>query len=164
MFYFSYEGNKRNELKEINKMLENVQYKRIIEPFGGTCAFSISQFTKNKDMEIYISDIDKELILFCNNFYKNDDLIIDNVLKFIDNIKNKEDYNNFIKKIKQNDTTNLIDFCSEYLFYRTCFRIRPGLYYCDRIPKLNNLKKYKTDLNEFFKKNTYICSDYKENF
>lgn len=39
-FVLQYEGNKRNEVDIIYKMIENFEVKNIIEPFCGTCAFS----------------------------------------------------------------------------------------------------------------------------
>lgn len=165
MFYFSYPGNKRKEIKNLDNLLENVKYTKVVEPFGGSCAFSISEYLKNKDLEIYISDIDDELTSFCNNFYKNDELIMNIVLNIVSNIHNKEDYDRFYKKFcNKIDNNNIIDFCAYYLFKRTFFGIRPGVYYRNRKITLNSLKKNKDYLNEFFKNHTYNCVDYKTIF
>lgn len=165
MFYFSYPGNKRNEIKNLDNLLNNVKYTKVVEPFGGSCAFSISEYLKNKELEIYISDIDDELTSFCNNFYKHDEMIMNNVLNFVSNIKNKEEYDRFYKKFcNKIDQSNIVDFCSYYLFKRTCYDIRHGLYYSNKKITLNSLKKNKDYLNEFFKNHTYNCVDYKTIF
>lgn len=162
MFYFSYAGNKRKEIKNLDNLLENVKYTKVVEPFGGSCAFSISEYLKNKDLEIYISDIDDELTSFCNNFYKNDELIMNIVLNIVSNIHNKEDYDRFYKKFcNKIDNNNIIDFCAYYLFKRTFFKLRQGMYYRNAKITLNTLQKNKDFLNEFFKKHMYNCVDYK---
>lgn len=165
MFYFSYAGNKRNELKEIDELLSKIKYKKVVEPFGGSLAFSIDQYYKNKDLEFYPSDIDNELTLFCNNFYKHDDNIIKKLLEIIKNISNKEDYDKLYKKsISKIQEENIEDFMTYYLFKKTCYAIRPGLYYLDRSPKLTNVLKYKNKLNEFFKDHKYNNIHYKSVF
>jgi hypothetical protein len=162
MFYFAYAGNKRSEIKEYQNLLNSIKYKTVVEPFGGSCAFSISEYNKNKNINICISDIDTELILFCNEFYKYDDKIIKNVLDIIKNISSKSDYDIFYKKsISKILAENIEDFLTYYLFKKVCYRIRPGLYYMNDIPKLKNVIKYKDELNIFFKNNKYIESNYK---
>jgi len=162
MFYFSYAGNKRAELKELDDLLSNIKYKKVVEPFGGSLAFTIDQYYKNKDLQFFPSDIDNELTLFCNNFYKYDNDVIKNVLEIIKNISNKEEYDIIYKKSILNiKDENINDFLKYYLFKKTAYAIHPGLYYLNRPPKLSNVLKFKDKLNEFFKNNTYINSHYK---
>jgi 16S rRNA G966 N2-methylase RsmD len=167
-FYFPYSGNKRNELIYLNDLLEDVDYKKIVEPFGGSCAFSIDQYSKNNNLECYISDINKELTMFCNNFYKFDLLIINNTLEDIAKIKNKEEYNDHILKIKKYNNVDetkedeVLNFCSGLLFYKTYYYKRPGLYPIEgRAPQYKNLLKNKERLNLFYKKFKYVNQDFK---
>jgi hypothetical protein len=168
MFYFAWDGNKRNELKYIYELLENIQYDKVIEPFGGSCAFSRDQYDKNDKLEIYISDLNNELTLFCNNFYKYDEDIIKTCVDEINKISNKEEY---IKKFKEaeehvNNLTNaeqdIIKFCGNYLLFKTYYYIRPGLYPSSgRKPTYKGLNRHKDKINNFFKKFNYVNQDYK---
>jgi len=159
-FYFAYSGNKKDELKEILKNQSVEQFKKIIEPFGGSIAFSRNIFSKYPDKEYIISDNDKQLIYFCNNFYKNDDEIINEALKKIDEIKEtKEKYNNYIHNEPTKETKEWIIW---YLLYRTYYSLRLGLYPIKRSPpNYTQLKKVKKEINNFFEKNHYNYDDYK---
>lgn len=166
MFYFGYSGNKRKELRELDDLLTKIEYKKVVEPFGGSCAFSYDQYTKNNNLEIHISDIDHDLTFFCNNFHKCDNDVLNNVLKYIKDINNKEEYDIFYKKClqKTKDKNDILSFCSHYLFIKTCYNMRHGLYYDKKLPKMININKVKENLNNFFKKNIYHNRHYKEVF
>ena len=56
-FYFSYAGNKRNELKYIEELINLDLYDNIVEPFGGSCSFSRYIYEKDNSKKFYISDI-----------------------------------------------------------------------------------------------------------
>ena len=110
-FYFSYMGNKRKELQFLSKYIDLTKYDNIIEPFGGTCAFSRHCFSIDQTKNYIISDNDEYLINFCNNFHKKSDEKIEQSLNKMNEIFNKDDYITFMKGID-----------------KTWYNIRPGLY------------------------------------
>lgn len=63
-FYFPYSGNKRSELKHFNftKVLEGV--KTVVEPFCGSCSFSIKCFDHNPKLKYHMNDIHPQLNTF----------------------------------------------------------------------------------------------------
>ena len=80
--YFAYFGSKKRESNIIMPVIDDIIAKsdvvNVCEPFGGTCIISQQIFKKHDDkINIHISDIDKMLIDFCNNFYKNKNEIVE---------------------------------------------------------------------------------------
>jgi len=153
-FYFSYSGNKRNEMQYIKKYVNLNNYDTIVEPFGGSCAFSRFFYDIDKTKKYIISDIDKNIIYFCNNFHKDSDKIINDSLNYMNEINNCNDFKKYIKNIDYSDL-------SKFLIYRTWFNLRPGLY-SEQKPKYLSLMKNKIKLNDFFINNEYLERDYKE--
>jgi len=47
-FYYSYYGGKKDELKYFYKYHEEYKFKRVIEPFCGSCAFSTKYNKKHE--------------------------------------------------------------------------------------------------------------------
>lgn len=155
-FYFSYEGNKQKEINKIMKYVNIEDYETIIEPFGGTLAFSRHIYTLNPNKKIIISDKDEDLTYFCNNFYKNFEENINEAIRIIDTLETKEIFKNYIANVKSED--NIV----KYFIYKTHYQIRQGLFPTDgRKPKYLNLKKSGDKLNNFFKKHEYKTEDYK---
>lgn len=67
-FYFPYHGTKRNDMKYIKDAINLNKIKRIVEPFAGSCAFSLYCYRElDFKGEIILNDIDENLI----NFYKD---------------------------------------------------------------------------------------------
>lgn len=167
-FYFSYMGNKRQEIKYIEELFEKIKFNIFVEPFGGTCA--LSRFvdekfnTDKKLIDFYINDIGEDLCFFTNNFYKYDDEVITNCKKIVSNIKNKEDYKKYLDDNKNIDNTDIINKLTYYLFYRTAYYIHNGTYFGLRPPKYVNILKVKNKLNKFFKDNYYNCHSYIDTF
>ena len=66
-FYFPYVGNKRQEAKKIDNLL-NTEYDKIIEPFCGSCAISMYVYftLKKHDIQYIENDIDSNLTKFYN--------------------------------------------------------------------------------------------------
>lgn len=164
-FYFSHLGNKRKELDYIFKFVDISKYSIIVEPFGGTCVFSRKYYemTKknNKKVKFIINDNDKDLSFFCNNFYKNDDKIINDALEEIKKINN--DKNKYLEFIKNKPLLNDDKFLKWYLIYRTYYTLRHGMFPNERKPpKYINLKKNKKEINEFFKNTFYNNDDFKK--
>jgi len=160
-FYIGYWGNKRTEIKYIEHLLNDIKYNKIIEPFGGTCSISryiYNNIDINKEKEYYISDVNKDLTFFCNNFYKYDDIIINKCIENINLFDTKTKYNEYVNNKVFNDD---IDRLVYYLFINKHKYIRPGLYPSTR--KIT-LKNYKTDMintNNFFKNIYYHNQSYK---
>jgi len=65
-FFFSYSGNKRQEVERLYDTFKNRidDIKTIIEPYCGSCAFSYYVWTQNKDKDIkyILNDMDFHLI------------------------------------------------------------------------------------------------------
>lgn len=165
-FYFSYKGNKRNEIIHIKELLDNLEYKILVEPFGGTCSVSRYIHENYKDKDLYINDINKDLCYFANNFRKYEDEVLLNIKTVIENIKNKQDYKNYYKKTINKNIENCseVDFLTLILFEKSCFRITKGRYYEEKVPKFKGILKVKEKLNNFFIKNYYYNHEYKETF
>ena len=155
-FYFSYQGNKRGELKNIIPLIDLNKYDIIIEPFAGSASISRALYALDNTKKYIISDNDTCLVNFCNEFYKDDDAIIKKALKQIKKIDCKETFDKYINTLKNNNNISH----DEYLIYNTYYAIRKGLYPLDRKPSYIQLKKNKDTINEFFKNNKYRCCDY----
>lgn len=154
-FYFAYAGNKRNELKNIEELINLDLYDNIVEPFGGSCSFSRNIYEKDNSKNFYISDINNELVYFCNNFYKNKDDTIKECLQKINNINTKEEYNVLIKNLKKYDL-------KDYLIYQTYYRLRKGYYPIDnRKPKFIDYNKKTDKIDLFFKNVKYVNQSFK---
>ena len=161
-FYIPFQGNKRKEIKEFINYFNIDDYDNIIEPFGGSLAFSRYVYNIidiDKKLKYYISDLNVELIYFCNNFYKDKENIINETIKDINNINNKVDYDIYFKNIKN---INDDDFLKYYLFKNKYYLIRPGLYPTNkRKPKFKDYNKKTLSTDEFFKNNEYKLLDFK---
>lgn len=158
-FYFPYSGSKRNEIKNIIELINLDLYDTIIEPFGGSVAFSRYLFNINKNKKYIICDINDELIFFCNNFYKNKINVIEDCKKKVIECDNKIKYDEYIKNSINIDNK---DFLIYYLFKRKNYSIRVGLYPDNK--KKIKLYKYdeKTKLCDIFFENVhYEIQDYK---
>jgi len=158
-FYFSWLGNKRKEIDKILNVCKDFEnIKTIVEPFGGTCFFSYFLYKnyENNNFNFIINDIDEQLTFFCNNFYKNKEEYIKKSLDLINDIDDKEKYNNLINEYKNKKITDE-DFIEYYYVYNTYYAIRKGFF-----PTTRNKPKYKYILDktkkydDFFKNNTYL--------
>ena len=157
-FYFSYAGNKRTEIKEFIELVDLNKYDNIIEPFGGSLAFSRYIYNVDNTKNFFVCDINDELTYFCNNFYKNKDNIIKDCLNIINNINNKDDYLLYINDVKKIDHN---DFLNYYLILRTYYCIREGLYPTNhRKPQYKNFNEKTNIVNKFFENVEYKCQDY----
>ncbi len=62
-FIFPYAGNKRNEFKYLNNVIDDIDnYDTIIEPFCGSSAISFNMWLKYPNKNFILNDNDKELI------------------------------------------------------------------------------------------------------
>ena len=134
-FYFAYFGSKKRELSIIMPMIDDIfgksEINKVCEPFGGSCIISQQIFKKyDNKVEIYISDIDEQLVNFCNNFYKNKNEIVEKTkIKCMYYANNRNEYSH---DFKNQDKTNLVS----YFLFQTYYNIRHGLQPInDRVPK-----------------------------
>lgn len=57
-----YQGSKRKIAKDITKYIKQGKYKRLVEPFAGTCAITLECANQGLIENFWINDINKELI------------------------------------------------------------------------------------------------------
>lgn len=94
-FFFSYPGNKRNEIEELIKNIDFNDKNKIIETFCGTSAYSFHIWLEYGDQfEYYLNDNSKSLISIYELFKNNSiDTINDEIKKINDQISNKDEWN-----------------------------------------------------------------------
>lgn len=128
-FFFSYCGNKREEVEHIYNLLDLDNIDTIIEPFCGSCAMSYYIWTQNKDKnyKYILNDLDNNLIDLLKSIrsgeYKDieDEVnkMKDDLVKYEnDMIEAKKIYINYIKKGK----------LSGYILGRKYYSMRAGLF------------------------------------
>lgn len=128
-FFFSYNGNKREEVEHIYNTLDLNNIDTIIETFCGTCAMSYYIWTQNKDKnyKYILNDLDNNLIdllkIVRSGEYKEIEnelnIMIQEILKYEnDLIEAKKIYNNYVKNGK----------LSGYILGHKYYAIRNGLF------------------------------------
>ena len=128
-FFFSYAGNKREEVEHIYNKLDLNNIDTIVEPFCGSCAVSYYIWTQNKDKnyKYILNDLDNNLIdllrLIKDGNYKDveDDVNKkrEEILTYGDDMdKAKKKYLEYIK----NGTVNC------YFIGHKYYTLRPGLF------------------------------------
>ena len=161
LFYFSYHGNKRNELTEIKDMFDITKYDTIVEPFGGSLVFSRYIYSIDPNKKFHCSDNNNELVTFCNNFHKHDDSIIKRATNVIKKINNKKDkYYEYMKNVPETQVVTY-KWIVYYLLYNTYYNYQRGRFGTRDVPKFLGISKCKSVLNDFFRNNPYKLSDYK---
>lgn len=162
-FYFSYFGNKRTEIKYIDEYFNIFNENSLfIEPFGGSVFLSYYLWKNQmiKPENIFISDIDDQLVYFCNNFYKDKENITEQTKKFNENLNKVEHRKLWNKRLDIDDPEFMIKFLSK----RSFKGIYNGLIFEDK--EKNRYPKYKkhqiTSYNDFFRQVKYNCVDFKE--
>jgi len=154
-FYFDYDGNKRTETKYCDFEISNIE--TIVEPFCGSCGYSLNQFIdcNKRNLKYVINDIDRELIEFLNEIRcKGSKPFYEYMNKYdFKNVPDKEIIKVLNKDYKENQNPY------SYFMKRRC-RIS--------IRRNKRLETYKTrfikgdynDTDEFFKKCEISCGDY----
>lgn len=145
-FFFSYAGNKREEVEHIYNKLDLNNIDTIVEPFCGSCAVSYYIWTQNKDKnyKYILNDLDNNLIdllrLIKDGNYKD---VEDNVNKKREEILTYGDDMNKAKKIYleyvKNGTVN------GYLLGNKYHKLKTN---CFPMNELNILNK-KLDLSSY---------------
>lgn len=159
-FYFSYMGNKRQELKHLNIInKDNLNnYSMVCEPFCGSSAFSYWLFRNGFNGKFLLNDHDKELIDFLKIAKEK------GTSHFFEECHKRMTADDFTKDkhkeyIKANDEFR-------YFYWHKCYNYRKGLY-----PDPQHVKQPKCiykheDLDNFFMSNkiTLTNKDYKDIF
>ena len=168
-FYFQYSGTKRNDMKFIKDAINLKKIKRIVEPFCGSCAFSLYCYRElNFKGEIILNDIDKNLIEFYKDVKVNGS---ENYFKFvIDKYNNgkitKEEHSKLINEDKNKSLLNWFYFKRydgrfKYLYNLKHFTIEKYQKNKDVIKSLDNffqdknIKLYNCDYTD-------IINEYKD--
>jgi site-specific DNA-adenine methylase len=131
-FFFSYAGNKRQEVEHIYNNINLEGIDTIVEPFCGSCAVSYYIWTQNKDKnyKYILNDLDDKLIELLRIIKKGEyKEIQDDVNRKREEILTYEDdketakniYNNYIKNEKING----------YILAHKYYTIRAGLFPMD---------------------------------
>jgi len=163
LFYFDYYGNKRTEIKNIfpyltHEMILNID--TIVEPFCGSCAFSLDMFCKKgySDIDYNVNDIDDQLIDFLNVVKK------DGFRPFYDYAK-KYDYDRTDQEIRMEAKTEYKNNKNAFTFFMK-EKTKQRLYISKKMNSFTNEYNYvkfdKTDA--FFNKANITCCDYKTIF
>lgn len=125
-FMLGYAGNKRNECEHIYEALKGHfnNFKIIVEPFCGSCAFSYYMSKKHPKKYKYVINDNNEMLINLINLAKDEikyNEFIDRLkLMFDDCMVSKEEYNKLTPRAK----TEL----EAYVFIHKVYNIRPGLY------------------------------------
>jgi len=127
-FFFSYQGNKRKELNNLNDVINFEEFDNIIDLFCGSCSFWLyaEKRNNNKKTKYICNDIWQNLIMFLKDVKSNN---IDKYINEANNINkemNEEKYN-IMKKNKNNNlyeyyyisniiffNSNVNPFCKKY--------------------------------------------------
>ena len=137
-FFFSYAGNKREEVEHIYNKLDLENIETIVEPFCGSCAVSYYIWTQNKDKnyKYILNDLDNNLIellrLIKDVNYKD---IEEDVNKKREEILTYEDDMNKAKQIYLEYIKN--KKISGYLFSRKYYKLRCGTFPMNELNRLN---------------------------
>ena len=145
-FFFSYAGNKREEVEHIYNKLDLNNIDTIVEPFCGSCAVSYYIWSQNKDKnyKYILNDLDNNLIsllrLIKDGNYKDveDDVNKkrEEILTYGDDMdKAKKIYLEYVKNGKING----------YLLGRRYYSMRCGTFPLNEFNKLNK----KLDLSSY---------------
>jgi site-specific DNA-adenine methylase len=124
-FFFSYCGNKRDEVERLFECMDLTNKNIFVEPFCGSCAMSFYISTKMpKKFKYIINDNDKRLI----ELFKlaKDKKKFDAFIKKINKLCFDKD-GDFIDKITYNNI-NKEDTLESYFITRKYYTIRQGLY------------------------------------
>lgn len=143
-FYYSYVGNKRAEMKYIEKYIKLENIKTIVEPFCGSSIFSRYIFEKYEDKYMFhINDNSDELHNFIDYVKekKGSKDIVDEYNEINNKIKNKDDYKEYFK--------NSIDPIYPLVLRKLSYK-RYGLYNEKRKRGIMTYNKNLQKLDKFF--------------
>jgi hypothetical protein len=112
-FIFTYLGNKRNEFKYLNNVIDDIDnYDTIIEPFCGSSAISFNIWLKHPNKKFILNDNNNDLIKVYN-LIKNEDIetIKNRLLDIKTSINNnKEVFNTIFKDFKNSKDQDIYQY------------------------------------------------------
>lgn len=158
-FYYSYPGNKYNEMECIYPSVNIDGIRNIIEPFAGGCGFSFYIWEKNKDKNFtyYINDLDTNLFQFyliaSNQELENE--IEKNMHNWVEQIMKQNDIEE--RRKIYNGIKNLNTISSK-LFINRYYCIRPGLF-PQNLKKWNKFYFDKMPIHQFFKNANIVATN-----
>lgn len=147
-FYFPYVGNKRTETKYLKDYILNLvktkNIKRIVEPFCGSCSFSLYCYYELglTDIQYILNDSDRRLIKMLDYVKCKTFLPFMNAINSIISHLTKEMHNDIIKRSKEYP-----DSLFHYIYYNKIYNYRKGLYPA-KVKKLDYSRFSKLD--DFF--------------
>lgn len=160
-FYFSYYGNKREDMKYIKDYINLDNVNTIVEPFSGSCSFSLYVNDMKQDLNFHCNDKNTMLIRFLDEVKK------DGFNSFIDYAKNKYEWTkeltngkiqNIIGYKKNKEKVNVYDYFLSEKADNKYFQGHDMLNFI----KTGHDRYTKTD--QFFKKCSLTHHDYKQIF
>ena len=162
VFYFSYWGNKRNEIKHLTPYINFDDFDTICEPFGGSLAFSREVFLNHPDKKYVCSDIDQDLVRFCNGFYKVKNEVVEAVKAQAEDIKSSDNPKDTYLDYLKCEPTDDFDFFKHKLFYEAQYCIRKGLcpYGYRPVSKFVDYDKKTKRIDDFFRNVKYELCDF----
>lgn len=147
-FIFTYLGNKRNEFKHINNVMDDIDnYDTIIEPFCGSSAISFNVWLKHPNKKFILNDNNDDLIKVYN-LIKNEDIetIKNRLLDLKTTINNDKDvFNKMFKEFQKSKEPDIYQYVYFNKFFCMC---RVGAY---RECKFKDFTKQQYKFFEFIK-------------
>jgi len=158
-FYYSYPGNKYNEMECIYPSLNLDGVLNIVEPYAGGCGFSFAIWEKNKDKNLtyFINDLNPALFQFYQ-IASNEELqkeIEKNMHTWVDLIMEQNDVEE--RRKIYNGIKNL-DTISSLLFINRYYCIRPGLF-PQNLKTFNKFYFDKMPIHHFFKNANVVATN-----
>lgn len=163
-FYVKFSGSKRKELHHIADIVDGILKPgmRVVEPFGGSLAFSRWLFHLRKDLVHRVSDVDVPLLEFCNEFHKDAPGYLARAKELMDGITSREEYRDTLKAYTKG-LTDAADKIPYWFMFKTWSAAGYGGYVKER-PKYRNYLERVQACNEFFAAHTYEQRHYREVF
>lgn len=152
-YFMSYPGNKRNEVNNIESILNIDGISAVVEPYCGSCAISYYLWTKYPNLKYILNDNNqylKELYDICRDDAKIEKFEKDfnDQMNYIDNDKTR-----YLEVVKKKD------FVSWFIGHKY-FNLRPGLFPQGK-PMNKTIKINQFPIYNFFRSANieYTCTD-----
>ena len=153
-FFYSYNGNKRNEINELFENIDFTNIKNIIEPFCGTSAYSFNLWLKYGDKFNYYLNDNSKILIDTYHLFMNESLntINQELMKIKEHVSNKDEYEAYLKTGAET--------IYKHLFYHKYCNFRHSYYPRNNKFNLIKLTKKKLKFLEFIKSpNVFITNN-----
>jgi site-specific DNA-adenine methylase len=162
-FYYKFAGNKRRELHHISDIVEKIlpSVSIVVEPFGGSASFSRWLYKSRKDITYKISDVDKELVYFCNTFHTDPEGILARAIQLTSEIQDNDTFKETWKRYKAGQTPEEDRAAYLLLFKKWCGASSLPTY-CAQRPKYRKYLEWTATSSEFFRAVPYEMRHFKE--